>query len=182
VQEMKAAFTQLAQTFDERTFGFADAVVISGIDARQLRNGLDRGNLRVGTKLPSVDRWVFSTRECLHLMVVGELTSRVWVPVGQASAVAAEIAQSFEVWADKAFESWVQLPAKGDIEAIFELIVYGDQEGPQILIHQRGGDWGFYHLNGSYQEVHIRLPVAGLLQRLFSAIGLVAAERAARDE
>ncbi len=161
---------------DKGELGFGDAVAISGIDARQLRNGLDRGTLKVGKKL-RLGRWAFTMRDCFHLLIIAQLTSRTWMPISQASEVAALISPL----ADSLWEEVYMLgehcfgakPSKNEASDSQFIIFHGD-DGLRVLVHRRGERWGFYELNGTRTELknwlapHIRIPVVGLVSTVMT--------------
>jgi hypothetical protein len=80
---------------DARVLGFSDVVAFTGIEARQLRNGIDRKILAAGEKHRS-GRWQFTLRECFYIAAVAELANRAWVPISQASEIAAPVPQLYE--------------------------------------------------------------------------------------
>ncbi len=154
---------------------FNDAVAVSGIDARQLRNGLDRGNMAIGEKL-RVGRWAFSGRDLLELMIVNRLTTEAWVPVGQAAAAAKVIASH----AERLFaiiHSTTELPEEN--ARIVEAIVCREEDGPTVIFHQRGDGWGFFDLDwkrldaGRFDKAHVRLPIIGMISEFLTGCRLV---------
>lgn len=168
----------------EVELGFADALVVSGIGSRQLRNGLDRGSLSVGRKHPRVDRWIFTPRDCVALMIVAELTSATMMPVGQADEIGKHIAQTYPYWADKYFATNApEVANKKDGDpldaAIFEYIATWQDSQLQVLVHVRGNDWGFYQLDGTktdlthFDEAHVRLPLMGITSRFLNGMSEV---------
>jgi len=172
---------------DDRNLGFGDAVIVSGINARQLRNGLDRGSLRVGEKLPSVGRWVFSVRECLTLMVVGELTTGAWTPPSVAHEIGEQISSHLTDWAPAILDAMWAVKAGNENHVIDEFIVTNREGGPEIMRHRRGDGWGFFSLDGTrldlsnFQEVHIRIPLAGLIHRLVAGVSEAMVEKVGAD-
>lgn len=165
------AFTNLL-ALEGRSFN--DAVVVSGIDARQLRNGLDRGNMAIGEKL-RVGRWAFNGRELLELMIVNRLTTEAWVPVGQAAAAAKIIASH----AERLFEILQSNASCSEENArIVEAIVHRDDDGPGVIFHQRGDGWGFFDLDwkrletGRFDKAHVRLPIIGMISEFLAGCSL----------
>ncbi|PSJ42132.1 hypothetical protein [Allosphingosinicella deserti] len=172
-------------------FGFGDAVLISGIDARQLRNGLDRGVFSgIGRKLPSVGRWVFTLKDTLQLMLIGEFTNRVWMPVSQATEVARRIVASFDAWSPDVFENAKRARAR-ESYINSEFVISNSAGSTEIMIHKRGtldgGDagesWGFYDLDlnrtddRNMLEAHVRLSIFGVISRLSVGYATVLSER-----
>ena len=167
-----AGFAQLL-ALEGRSFN--DAVVVSGIDARQLRNGLDRGILNIGEKL-RVGRWAFTGRDLLELMIVDRLTTRAWVPVGQAATAAKIIAAN----AEKLFDAMLTNASGEEASSkIIEVIVCRDDDGPRVVFHQRGAKWGFYDTSWlqlpeiRFDEAHVRLPAIGMLTDFLAGTQLV---------
>lgn len=166
--------------FDKSELGFSDAVTISGIDARQLRNGLERGSLRLGTKL-RVGRWGFNLRDCFQLLVIAQLTSRTWTPVAAAAEVAARLAPHAERYVAEVHEAGTALRGgdRGAVKGVKEFIIYQATSGVEVVVHHRGSiDWGFYTLSGrkvdvqNWQLPHIRMPVLGIILQLFNGYQL----------
>lgn len=170
-QEKEATFL-----FDKSELGFSDAVAISGIDARQLRNALDRGTIKVGKKL-RVGRWVFTLRDCFQLLIIAQLGARTWMPVSQAAEVAQQIAPMAESLLDEIYSMHSRLkeitdPAKPASDSQF--IVFQGRHSVRVLIHRRGEAWGFYEMDGTRTELknwlepHIRMPALGLVSALMT--------------
>jgi hypothetical protein len=96
------------------------------------------------------------------------------MPVSAAAEIAAIVANSAS--------SWLHLTGlafrEDSASAIVELIAYADEGRPAVLIHRRGGEWGFYNLSGertearNFQEAHVRLPAVGLIIRLTEGLSL----------
>lgn len=160
--QMQDAFSKVL-SLQGRSFN--DAVVVSGIDARQLRNGLDRGSLTVGEKL-RIGRWSFTGRDLLELMIADRLSKGTWMPIGQAAQAAKMIAPH----AERLFE--IALSIRKEDEAahqIIEIIICREQDDLEVTFQLRGADSGVFDTNwkrldrGRQEGPHIRLPVVDML-------------------
>lgn len=165
ITEREDPLIRLFANADTVQLGFSNAVVISGIDARQLRNGLDRNVFNLGQKLPSVGRWVFTIRETFQLMVVNELTSRVWMPVSQSAQVAGEIASTLHLWGPRV---WATIEERES-----EFIVFNDDGRPRVVVHTPHGGLVYSDLQGNelptpepWLGAQVRIPIPGLLGQL----------------
>ncbi|RYD80094.1 MAG: hypothetical protein EOP84_12325 [Verrucomicrobiaceae bacterium] len=150
--------------------------MISKIDAKQLRNAIDRGTLKIGRKKSGVDRWVFTTRECIALVVVAKLTSQTWTPLAKAAEAGQQVACSFSYWGQSWLTSLNADDESDSMTTILEYIAFSENDDVRVAMHKRGADGGLFDLSGkrfaegSCGKVHILIPFLEVLQKVTTGI------------
>lgn len=169
---------------ESMNWGFADAVVISGLDARQLRNALERNVLTAGSKHRS-GRWTFSLEECFYLLIVAQLTKVTYMPISDAAAVANQIAP----YVKDLHAEYLALSQQPDNDKdATHFIIDRDENGPRVRV-LRGTVAApkVYGLDGSTagdqftHHAHIRLRLINLLVDLVQGIALATANDRAQS-
>jgi hypothetical protein len=166
---------------DRRMFGFGDMVVMSGIDARQLRNALDRGLLKVGEKHRN-GRWEFSIREALVICIVAQLSNRAWMPISTAIEVALQMRGALE----PALQEIADLAGAGKGSRA-EFLIYSDQT-PQILLARYtpegqtvttldGEPVDMIAAATAGRVAHIRMSLFGLIDHTWSGLKIALDQR-----
>lgn len=173
-------FKQILDMLETRRFGFADAVMISGIDGRQLRNGLDRGTLAIGVKMDSIGRWAFSGLDCIEMMIIDQLSRNIQMPVGLAGDIARKMAPLASTLIKDVIAQAEKAGPEARIEPTgIEAHVGFGRGDPTVYVERVGHKAGIYDLVGepadkSYREgAYIVIPISGLIHDLFRRFTLL---------
>ncbi|MHB9881056.1 hypothetical protein ACSMXM_15560 [Pacificimonas sp. ICDLI1SI03] len=81
---------------DERNSSLPLAIDVSGIDERQLRNGLSRGTIKIGEQDKN-NQWRLSLREIFVLTVMNKLNTDAMLPPKAAFSIASAVKHYSEV-------------------------------------------------------------------------------------